>query len=233
LRIRRQPRLASGRYSRPFLGGFDQVGGGNRAGRQAAAELLFLFLQAEDDGAPVLQGLQGGDTAQEITRRRGQARRGAAGGLGVGHPVEVFEVEPEDLGDRPGGLGQVDHAIEGQRGEQLAGEFLVVERGEAEGGPVGAHDLGLGQHGGEAAVEIAPGSCEKGQQADALGALELGGNGRHGKAARRVGVAQAHDVEQQLLFGGALDHLVVVQAGVVEALRPDAGAAAQAEAGSE
>jgi hypothetical protein len=82
-------------------------------------------------------------------------------------------------------------------------------------------------------LSIAPGRREEGQQADALAALELGGDGRHAEAARRVGVAQAHDVEQQLLFGGALDHLVVLQAGVVEGGGADAGAAGEAQRGSE
>ena len=211
-------------------GRFDQVAGRHRAGRQGAAQGFFLLGHPEHQGAPVLQALQGRDAAQEVGSRRGLAGRGAAGGLGVGHPVEVLEVEAEDLGDRPGGLGQVDHAVQRQRGEQLAGEFLVVEGGEAEGGAVGAHDLGLGQHRGEAAVEVAPGGGEEGQQADALAALELGGDGRHRQAARRVGVAQAHDVEQELLFGGPLDDLVVLQAGVVEGLRAEAGAARQAQA---
>ena len=58
-------------------------------------------------------------------------------------------------------------------------------------------------------------------------AFELRGNGRYGEAARCVGIAQAHDVEQELLFGGGLDRFVVLQPGLLQGLRAERGAGGQ------
>lgn len=209
------------------LRGLDEVARRHAAGRQGSAYLFFLFGEAEDDGTPVLHCLQGRHPAQKVADRWRLAGRRAAGGLGVGNPVEVFEVKTEDLGDGPGGLGQVDHAIQRQGCEQLAGEFLVVEGREAEGRTVSSLELGLGQDRCEAAVDVAACRGKEGQHGDALGAFELGGDGRYCQAAWRVRVAQADDVEEQLFLGGALDGFVVLQAGLVEGGRADAGAAGE------
>src|SRR5262249_47766265 len=56
-----------------------------------------------------------------------------------------------------------------------------------------------------------------------LNGYELGSNVRHGQAAGRVRIAQADDVEQQLLFRGPLDHVVVLQPHLAQDVRAKRG----------
>src|SRR5204862_7104451 len=107
-----------------------------------------------------------------------------------------LEVQPEYRGNGPGRLGEVDDAVEGQRGEQLLRELLVVERGQAEGRAIGSPDLGLGKSRRvAAAVVVAAGGREERHDLQALRDLELGGYVRDGEAARSIRVAETHDIE--------------------------------------
>src|SRR5262249_27791762 len=137
----------------------------------------------------------------------------------------VLQVQTEHGGDGPRGLSEIDEAVQGQGGEELARELLVIERGEAEGGPICPRDAELRQDRGVALRHFGPRRHEEGSQAEALAHLELGGDGRDRETARGVRVAQAHDVEQELLLGGGLDHLVVLETALLERRRAEARAA--------
>src|SRR5262249_51449852 len=120
-------------------------------------------------------------------------------------------------------LGEVGDAFEGDGGEQAAGEFLVVERGVAERRAVRATELGLREDGPAVAAEGVAGRG-RGEERDRLEGgddLLLLGDGREREAAGRVRVAEADDVEEELLLGGRLDRLVVAQAVALDRPRAD------------
>src|SRR5262249_38919973 len=143
----------------------------------------------------------------------------------VGDPIQVLQVQTEHGGDGPRGLSEIDEAVQGQGGEELARELLVIERGEAEGGPICPRDAELRQDRGVALRHFGPRRHEEGSQAEALAHLELGGDGRYRETARGIRVAQAYDVEQKLLLGGGLDHLIVLETTLLERRRAEARAA--------
>src|SRR4029077_4691990 len=99
-------------------------------------------------------------------------------------------------------------------------------RGEG-GGRGGRPPPRLRQHRGVAAVRVGPRRGEEGDDREVLRALELRRDGGHREAARRVGVAKAHDVEEQLLLTRRLHDLVVLQAVLLQRLRTDRGAAGE------
>src|SRR5262249_30293048 len=119
---------------------------------------------------------------------------------------------------------QEDEAVQRKDREQFLGELLIVERREAEGGTVRAPDPELREN-----RRVAPGDLrarrdEERGQLEVLRDLELGGDGRDRKAAGRVRVAQADDVEQELLLRRRLDHFVVLEPAPFEDVGPEARA---------
>ena len=178
---------------------------------------MFLsLLHAEHELPAILQRLQSPHAAEEVFIDGRRLRGGPARGLRVGDPVEVFEVQPEHRGDRPRGLGKKDDAIEWDRRKELPSEFLIVDRGETEGGAISSRHTELGEDSRIALGHFRSRGHEEGRQAKALGHLELGGDVRHREAARGVRVAEAHDVEKELLLGGRLHHLVVLEPALQE-----------------
>src|SRR5215469_16851064 len=84
-------------------------------------------LDAKDQLSTVLENLQGLDAAQEIPEHRGFLGRGSARRLRIGDPVQVLEVQAKHGGNGPRGLGEIEQSVQGQSGEQLTRELLVVE----------------------------------------------------------------------------------------------------------
>jgi hypothetical protein len=77
-------------------------------------------------------------------------------------------------------------------------------------------DPELGKDGRIALGDLRSRSYEEGSQLKVLGELELGRDGRHRQAAGSVRIAQANDVEEELLLSCGLYSLVVLDSALVE-----------------
>src|SRR5262249_44630155 len=169
-----------------------QVTGSYGRRGQGASLRLGALLRAENDLAAFLQGFQRLDPAQKVCEHRRHPRRRPTRGLRVRHPVEVFQIQPENGCDWPGCLRQVDETVEREWSEELARELLSVGGRQADRGSVGAAEAELRQHRGVTARRCT-GRHEERRELKALRELELCRHAGDGEATWRVAVSETHD----------------------------------------
>ena len=179
-----------------------------------ARDNLLLLIDEQLNELGILQFLQSVDPFEELGVVWSAFGSWATCGLGVGDPVEIFQVESKHRRDGPSGSREIKCSVQGDGGKEPSRVFLVIQRGVAECGARGPGQGGLGQGLGSESIGRAGQKKRDGLQFRSE--LLLVGDVGDRQAARGVGVSQADDIQEELLLGSRLDRFVVLKSGLDE-----------------
>ena len=192
----------------------DQVGALHRRALDRRGHARSLLLVADLDQTLPLQGAQLSGQSQEVLEGGSARWRGTRRADGVVQPAEALHGQAQHALERPARALQQDDQLEIDRRQQAAHELVVLQRCEGVGGLLGPAHAGVEAQ----RVGAVLGQRRIGSQRP--GDLELGHDAAHLQEQRRVAVAQAHQVQEQLLVDALAQGLVVQ--GVAGPERPRA-----------
>ena len=198
-----------------------------RAGRLTRSKAQFegrlvVGDAAEVESVALLDAAQQSHHFMEFGEFRSVGWRRAGGAGGILDAVHLAHHDRQHPLHRPAGTGQQHQQVEVEGRHHLAHELLAFQR-QVEHRRVfheGIARFAEGEGVGGALRQLGGGGHRAGD-------LEAGRDALDVKEVERVAVAQAHQVEQQLLVVGLLDRGVVFDAGGLHRARADVGASGQ------